>query len=64
MNDTAWFNERFEINSDLLLNPETKAFNESIITLEIKGVSRYSNSSYTKSLNLADIAEKQNIAER
>jgi hypothetical protein len=27
MNDTAWFNEKFEINSDVLFNPETKTYN-------------------------------------
>jgi hypothetical protein len=26
MNDTAWFNEKFEVNSDLLFNPETKVY--------------------------------------
>jgi hypothetical protein len=27
LNDTAWFNETFEINSELMFNPETKTYN-------------------------------------
>ena len=27
LNDTAWFHETYEINSDLLFNPETKTYN-------------------------------------